>query len=135
MAIVVKKKRKATPTSWKKGIKSPNPKGRGIQYMPAAKLTRIYTAEVIAKVYGELIDKTEDQLNGIVRNPNMAIIDKIIAKSMLHDLKNSSPCNTERVLVRVIGPVAVRQELAGAGGLPLVPPTIVIQEVEAAKAV
>ena len=51
----IKKNSPKQPTSgsWKKGIKSPNPRGRSIQYMPAKKLTRIYTAEVIAKVYGD----------------------------------------------------------------------------------
>ena len=120
-------KRPPSSGSWKKGIKSPNPRGRALQYMPVTKLTRIYTAEVIAKVYGDLIDKTEDELKNIIQSPNYAVLDQIIAKSMLKDLRQSEPYNTERILARIIGPVTIKQEFAGAGGVPLVPPTIVFE--------
>ena len=98
--------------------------------MPAKKLTRIYTAEVIAKVYGELIDKTKEELEVILISKEYAILDQIIAKSMLRDLKVGEPDNTERILNRIIGPVSIKQEFTGQAGLPLVPPVVTINPVK-----
>ncbi len=123
--------RKATRGTWKKGIKSPNPRGRGLQYMPVKKLTRIYTAQVIAEVYGSLIDKTPAELQEIVDRKETAILDQIIAKAMIKDLKTGYPVHTEAILNRIIGPIATKQEISGAQGMPLMPPQIVIQDCQA----
>lgn len=125
-----KPKQKIRGRPFKKGVVQ-NPLGRGAQYMPTKKLTRIYTAEVIAKVYGSLIDKTPAELLEIVEKKETAIIDQIIAKAMLKDLKTGYPVHTEAILNRIIGPISIKQEISGAQGAPLMPPQIVIQDCQA----
>lgn len=112
---------------WKKG-QSGNPRGRGAKILPITKLQREYTAKTIAEVYSSLIEKTKFELNSIVIDPLAPILDKIIAKSLLRDLRNSTPSNMERLLERIIGPIPVKNEHTGGGGVPLAPPQIILQE-------
>ncbi len=124
--IVQVKKRKAPKTAWKKGF-CPNPRGRGAA-IPISKETRKYTTQIVADIYNELTNLSRHQLRSITIDAAAPAIKVIVAKALLRDMRNASMDKTEVVLARIIGHVPTKQEIGGMGGVPLVPPTIVIQD-------
>lgn len=113
--------------AFKKGAPSANPLGRGAA-VPITREIRKYTTQVVADIYNKLSDMSRRQLRSITIDPEAPALEVIVAKALLRDMRNSAMDKTETVLSRIIGHVPVKQEFGGMGGIPLVPPTIVIQD-------
>lgn len=127
--MLIKTKKKPRGRPFVKGV-CPNPLGRGAS-IPVSKETRKYTIQTVADIYNKLSDMNRYQLRSITIDPAAPGIEVIVAKCLLRDMRNCTMNRTEVILSRIIGHVPVKQEFAGSGGSPLMPPSIVIQEVAA----
>lgn len=103
--------------------------GQGKRKIPNSELIR-YTAEVIAETIKELHALTFPELKEISQSNEVPSLKRTIARGMVTDIQSGSLYNFDRLLARSIGNVPTKQELSGLNGIPLVPPQIVIQEVE-----
>lgn len=110
-----------------------NPKGRGAT-IPIAKAFKEYTTATVAAMYAELMQFSTSELEQIIEHPDSPVIKVIVAQVLIRDKRNKDLSYAERVLTRIIGPIPAKSEIAGAGGMQLIPPSIVIQEVVAPPA-
>lgn len=120
--VMISKRRK---TSFKPG-NCANPKGRGAS-IPILKIFKESTAAQVGEIFRELMTYNRAQLKAIVANESSPILHVNIAQVLLRDQRNTEIDYSERVLNRIIGPIPARQEVSGANGVALVPPTIVFE--------
>lgn len=109
-----------------KGYKHP---GQGKRKIPNTELIK-YTAQVIAETIKDLQALTFPELKEISNSNEVPSLKRTIARGMVTDIQSGSLYNFDRLLARSIGHVPTRQEISGLDGVPLVPPQIIIQEVE-----
>jgi hypothetical protein len=104
-----------------------NPKGRGAS-IPILKVFKEYTTKTVAEMYMELMELTIPQLQALVDSDTTPALRKVVAQVLIRDMNTREMDYSERVLNRIIGPIPARQEVSGANGVALVPPSITIVE-------
>jgi len=113
-------------TRFKPGNRYP---GQGKRKIPNSELIK-FTALVIAETIKKLQALTTPELEKVSRSNEVPSLERTIARGMITDIRSGSLYNFDRLLARSIGNVPTKQEISGLDGAPLVPPQIVIQEVE-----
>lgn len=112
---------------FKKGV-CPNPKGRPKGATTKAELKQ-YTAQLIADTINKLMGLAVPELQKIAANPITPSIEAIIARGLVKDKLQGTMNNFDRILDRAIGKVPIKQQITGADGKDLIPPTFNITPV------
>ena len=100
--------------------------GAGKRKIPNSELIK-YTAEMIAETIKKLHALTYPEVLLISQSNKVPALERAMARGIIADIKSANLYNFDRLLNRSIGAVAVKQELSGAGGIPLVPPTVIFE--------
>lgn len=110
-------------TQFKPG-QSGNPNGRP----PLAGALRNYTKTSVAEAFNKLMAMTEAEIDELSRRPDTPGLEKIVARVILKAIAQGTFGEVDRILDRFIGkvPQKFEGELGAPGGIPLIPPTVVI---------
>jgi len=99
---------------FKKG-QSGNPKGSSAKAKVLSSITRM-TNEQLADIGSVLLNGTEGALEAIVTDPKASIMQKWIAKLIIHSMLEGDASVFNAVLNRIVGKVKERIEHTGADG-------------------
>lgn len=121
-----------TLQTWERG-ESGNPSGR------PPKLQSVlgregFTVSQINDCLSILLSFNMDELKALFDNPDASVLEKTVARALVKSLTRGDLVALETVLSRVHGRPTARAEVTGAGGVPLTPITIVVQDEETAEA-
>jgi len=96
----------------------------------ADKELRKFTAQEIANTILKFQALTQPEVLEISKSNKVPMLERIVARGLIHDCRTGTMSNFEKLLTRSIGAPAIRQELLGPGDLPL--PKVTINIIHAA---